>query len=169
MEGQGTNLAIKRTGSLSSPGIMYPQGRHPVSTSLCLFLLSVLLFSVFLSMAVSHVQSSSVLFLLSLSSCLSAPLILFPLFISSWPLLMSLCSSLPMSLSLCVRTLIDIMYYPSLTLKQTANPQTAFEVVRTGHNVLILLGKYFFLVSICIKYNNTHTQPPSLSAAPRCL
>lgn len=30
MEGQGTNLAIKRTGSLSSPGIMYPQGRHPV-------------------------------------------------------------------------------------------------------------------------------------------
>ena len=40
MEGQGTNLAIKRTGSLSSPGIMYPQGRHPVSTSLCLFLLS---------------------------------------------------------------------------------------------------------------------------------
>lgn len=41
MEGQGTNLAIKRTGSLSSPGIMYPQGRHPVCTSLCLFYLSV--------------------------------------------------------------------------------------------------------------------------------
>ncbi|KAF3834842.1 hypothetical protein F7725_027400 [Dissostichus mawsoni] len=30
VEGQGTNLAIKRTGSLPSPGIMYPQGRHPV-------------------------------------------------------------------------------------------------------------------------------------------
>ena len=59
-EGQVTNLAIKRTGSLSSPGIMYPQGRHPVSTPQCL------------STSLSHFLSLSALSLrVSLSGSLS--------------------------------------------------------------------------------------------------
>lgn len=135
VEGQGTNLAIKRTGSLSSPGIMYPQGRHPVSTSLCLFRLTVCLFlSVSLSML-------SIISSLSIASFASA----FPCHFNVPP--SSFCLLMPLGFS-CLFSLVSPWLLIFLVCAQAFSCLSLSGILFLFQSVSVVLFSYFVALTV---------------------